>query len=104
MKRVLAAHTIFVFVAALLALVVAPRPAAAADDERTARMLKMMEQMNDQMKQMQQQMGQMKEMHGEMAQMKQMHEQMRGMMQEQRAEMQKGCHGAVAPESSKKGG
>jgi uncharacterized membrane protein (DUF106 family) len=104
MKRALAAFTMVVFVAALLALVWVPRPAAAADDERMARMLKMMEQMNDQMKQMQQQMGQMQQMHGEMAQMKQMHEQMRGMMQDHRAEMQKGCHGAVAPDPTKKGG
>lgn len=104
MRRVLAALTMFVFVAALLALVFVPRPAAAADDERMARMLKMMEQMNDQMNQMQQQMGQMKQMHGEMGQMKQMHEQMRGMMQEHRAEMQKGCHGAVTPDPTKKGG
>jgi hypothetical protein len=33
-----------------------------------------------------------------------MHEQMRGMMQEHRAEMQKGCHGAAAPDTPKKGG
>lgn len=104
MRRVLATVTLFMFVAALLAVVFTPRPAAAADDERMARMLKMMEQMNDQMKQMQQQMGQMQQMHGEMAQMKQMHDQMRGMMQEHRAEMQKGCHGAAAPDSTKKGG
>jgi TolA-binding protein len=104
MKRVLTTVTLFMFVAALLAVVFAPRPAAAADDEHMARMLKMMEQMNAQMNQMQQQMGQMKQMHGEMAQMKQMHEQMRGMMQEHRAEMQKGCHGAAAPDTPKKGG
>ena len=46
MKRALAALTMVVFVAALLTLVFAPRPAAAADDERMARMMKMMEQMN----------------------------------------------------------
>ena len=104
MKRALAALTMVVFVAALLTLVFAPRPAAAADDERMARMMKMMEQMNGQMKQMQEQMGQMKQMHGEMAQMKQMHEQMRSMMQEHRAGMQQGCHGAAAPDPAKKGG
>jgi hypothetical protein len=38
-------------------VVFAPRPAAAADDEHMARMLKMMEQMNAQMNQMQQQYG-----------------------------------------------
>jgi len=68
------------------------------------RMMKMMEQMQDQMKQMHGQMTQMKQMHEQMTQMKQMHEQMTGMMQQHRAEMQKVCPGAAAPDPTKKGG
>ena len=49
-------------------------------------------------------MTQMKQMHEQMGQMKQMHEQMSGMMQQHRAEMQKLCPGAAAPDPTKKGG
>ena len=56
------------------------------------------------MKQMHGQMTQMKQMHEQMGQMKQMHEQMSGMMQQHRAEMQKLCPGAAAPDPTKKGG
>jgi hypothetical protein len=45
----------------------------------------------------------MKQMHEQMTQMKQMHEQITGMMQQHRADMQKLCPGAAAPDPAKKG-
>ena len=104
MKTVLVGLMMVVFLAALPGSALAQGPATGSDDPRMMRMMQMMEQMKDQMKQMHEQMLQMKEMHGQMMQMKQMHERMSGMMQEHRAEMQKGCPGAVAPDPTKKGG
>ena len=71
----------------------AQQPNPGPEAERMAQMMKMMEQMHEQM------MGQMQ------GQMKQMREQMMGqmgsMMHQHRAEMQKACHGAAAPAEPK---
>lgn len=94
MKTVLAALTMVVLLAALPGPAPAQGPAADSPDLRTMGMMQMMEQMKDQMNQM----------HAQMMQMNQMHERMSGMMQEHRAQMQKGCPGAAAPDPTKKGG
>ena len=104
MKSVIAGLTTAVLLVALPGPSRAQGPATGPDDQRTMRMMQMMEQMTDQMKQMHEQMAQMKAMHGQMMQMNQMHERMSGMMQEHRAEMQKMCPGMAAPDSTKKGG
>lgn len=84
MKTVLAALTMVMFMAASVGPALAQGPATGSEDQRVMQMTQMMEQMKEQMKQM--------------------HEQMSGMMQEHRAQMQKGCPGAAAPDSTKKGG
>lgn len=103
MKTLLTGLSMLALLGAFLGSALAQRPASGPEDERMARMMKMMEQMQDQMKQMNGQMTQMKQMHEQMTQMKQMHEQMTGMMQQHRADMQK-CPGAAAPDPTKKGG
>ena len=114
MKTLLTGLAMLALLGAFLGSALAQRPASGPEDERMVQMMKMMEQMQDQMKQMHGQMAQMKQMHGQMTQMKQMHEQMTGMkqmheqmtgmMQQHRAEMQKVCPGAAAPDPTKKGG
>ena len=94
MKTLVTGLAMLALLGAFLGSALAQRPASGPEDERMVRMMKMMEQMQDQMKQM----------HGQMTQMKQMHEQMTGMMQQHRAEMQKVCPGAAAPDPTKKGG
>ena len=104
MKTLLTGLAMLALLGAFLGSALAQRPASGPEDERMARMMKMMDQMQDQMKQMNGQMTQMKQMHEQMGQMKQMHEQMSGMMQQHRAEMQKLCPGVAAPDPTKKGG
>ncbi len=104
MKTLLTGLAMLALLGAFLGSALAQRPASGPEDERMVRMMKMMEQMQDQMKQMHGQMAQMKQMHEQMTQMKQMHEQMSGMMQQHRAEMQKVCPGAAAPDPTQKGG
>jgi len=104
MKTLLTGLAMLALLGAFPGSALAQRPASGPEDERMARMMKMMDQMQDQMKQMNGQMTQMKQMHEQMGQMKQMHEQMSGMMQQHRAEMQKLCPGAAAPDPTKKGG
>jgi gas vesicle protein len=104
MKTLLTGLAMLALLGAFLGPALAQRPASGPEDERMVRMMKMMEQMQDQMKQMHGQMAQMKQMHEQMTQMKQMHDQMSGMMQQHRAEMQKVCPGAAAPDPTKKGG
>lgn len=87
MKTLLTGLAMLALLGAFLGSALAQRPASGPEDERMVRMMKMMEQM-----------------HGQMTQMKQMHEQMTGMMQQHRAEMQKVCPGAAAPDPTKKGG
>jgi hypothetical protein len=94
MKTLLTGLAMLALIGAFLGSALAQRPASGPEDERMARMMKMMEQSQDQMKQM----------HEQMTQMKQMHEQMTGMMQQHRADMQKLCPGAAAPDATKKGG
>ena len=84
MKTLLTGLAMLALLGAFLGSALAQRPASGPEDERMAQMMKMMEQMQDQMKQM--------------------HEQMTGMMQQHRAEMQKVCPGAAAPDPTKKGG
>ena len=104
MKTLLTGLAMLALLGAFLGSALAQRPASGPEDERMARMMKMMDQMQDQMKQMNGQMTQMEQMHEQMGQMKQMHEQMSSMMQQHRAEMQKLCPGAAAPDPTKKGG
>lgn len=104
MKTLLTGLAMLALLGAFLGSALAQRPASGPEDERMARMMNMMEQMQGQMKQMNGQMTQMKQMHEQMTQMKQMHEQMTGMMQQHRADMQKLCPGAAAPDPTKKGG
>ena len=104
MKTLLTGLAMLALLGAFLGSALAQRSASGPEDERMVRMMKMMEQMEDQMKQMHGQMAQMKQMHGQMTQMKQMHEQMTGMMQQHRTEMQKVCPGSAAPDPTKKGG
>jgi TolA-binding protein len=103
MKTLLAGLAMLALLGAFLGSALAQRASGPAD-ERMTQMMKMMAQMQDQMKQMNGQMTQMKQMHEQMGQMKQMHEQMSSMMQQHRAEMQKLCPGAAAPDPTKKGG
>ena len=84
MKTLLTGLAMLALLGAFLGSALAQRPASGPEDERMVQMMKMMEQMQDQMKQM--------------------HEQMTGMMQQHRAEMQKVCPGAAAPDPTKKGG
>ncbi len=104
MKTLLTGLAMLALLGAFLGSALAQHSASGPEDERMARMMKMMDQMQDQMKQMNGQMTQMKQMHEQMGQMKQMHEQMSSMMQQHRAEMQKLCPGAAAPDPTKKGG
>ncbi len=104
MKTLLTGLAMLALLGAFLGSALAQRPASGPEDERMVQMMKMMEQMQNQMKQMHGQMTQMKQMHGLMTQMQQRHEQMTGMMQQHRAEMQKVCPGAAAPDPTKKGG
>lgn len=75
-------------------------PSPGPEEERMARMMKMMGDMEQQMGQMQEQMKGMQgmgAMQGRMGQMQGSMHQMRTMMQQHRAEMQQNCPGAMAP-------
>lgn len=82
------------------ALAQGPKADPGPEQERMARMMTMMGEMQEQMQQMQEQM---KGMQG-MGRMMGMMGQMDSMMQQHRAEMQKLCPGAAAPQPPKTGG
>ena len=91
-------------VAGLLAPALAQKPMGSPspgpEDERMTRMMQMMGDMEQQMGQMQEQMKGMQGMggmQGRMGQMKGSMQQMHQMMQQHRAELQRGCPGAMAP-------
>ena len=99
MRTVIAGLAMLGFLGVFFEPALAQGPNPGPGEERTAQMMKMMEQMQGQMKQMHEQMQ------GQMGQMKQMHEQMMGqmggMMQQHRGEMMKACHGAAASTAPK---
>ena len=93
---------------ALLTLFLAPAlaqkpmgsPSPGPEDERMTRMMLMMGDMEQQMGQMQEQMKGMQGMggmQGRMGQMRGSMQQMHQMMLQHRAELQRGCPGAMAP-------
>jgi len=91
------------------ALAQAPKAGRAAGpgEDRMTRMTTMMGEMQEQMKQMQEQMKDMRGtglMPDRMGGMTGMMEQMSTMMEQHRAEMQKLCPGAAAPQPPKTGG
>ena len=72
-------------------------PGPAVDDERMARMMKMMGEMQEQMKGMRQQMQGMGPMHGRMEHMMGEMGRMRAMMEQHRGLMMQQCPAAGAP-------
>lgn len=91
----------------LPALAQGPKADSGPEQDQMARMMTMMGEMQEQMNQMREQMNGMQgmgPMQGGMGRMMGMMGQMDSMMQQHRAEMQKLCPGAAAPQPPKQGG